>query len=201
MNCEWVNANVSLYLYNELRRRAHEVEQHVQRCDDCATELKSVQEFSRGQMSDLPRLEPSPSFLAASRWLAEALDPRNRSEVKRFFDPTAWLRQMKFSPALATVLLMIRFWRDDGVPDGRNSGAGGPGVIRPISGKRRLNRAGHNVDRRYPHDHADPNSNKVEIKFDSLQPQTVEGNLNDARIQQLLLYAARNNTNSGLRQD
>ena len=208
MNCEWVKANITLYSYDELTDDARiELEQHVQRCDDCATELKSVQEF-RGQMSALPRLEPSPSFLAASRMrLQEALETteQERGWRRLFFDPTAWLRQMKFSPALATVLLMVGF-AGGGLTAyqmGRNGGSSGADVIRPISGRPAtastapdaMSIAGIRTITQ------DPNSNKVEIKFDSLQPQTVQGNLNDARIQQLLLYAARNNTNSGLRQD
>jgi hypothetical protein len=46
-----------------------------------------------------------------------------------------------------------------------------------------------------------PGSNQVEITYDTVIPQKVEGSLNDQRIQQLLLFAARNNTNSGLRMD
>ena len=35
MNCDWVQQNVSLYLYNELADDArHELEQHIQRCKD-----------------------------------------------------------------------------------------------------------------------------------------------------------------------
>ncbi len=70
MNCEWVKANITLYSYDELTDDARiELEQHVQRCDDCATELKSVQEF-RGQMSAIA----APGALAElSRGVADAL--------------------------------------------------------------------------------------------------------------------------------
>ncbi len=35
MNCDWVQQNISLYLYNELADDArHEVEQHMQRCTE-----------------------------------------------------------------------------------------------------------------------------------------------------------------------
>ena len=37
MNCDWVQQNVCLYLYNELADDArHELEQHIQRCKACA---------------------------------------------------------------------------------------------------------------------------------------------------------------------
>ena len=113
MNCDWVQQNVCLYLYNELADDArHELEQHIQRCKDCAAELAAQREF-QAQMNVLPVEEPSASFLAAARMrLQEALEntEQHRAWYHRFvFDPTAWLRQMRFSPALAAVLLIVGF--------------------------------------------------------------------------------------------
>src|SRR5579863_7005204 len=113
MNCDWVQQNVSLYLYNELADDArHELEQHIHRCPACATELAAQQEF-QAQMNALPVEEPSASFLAAARMrLQESLETaeQDRTWYHRFvFDPTAWLRQMRFSPALAAVLLIVGF--------------------------------------------------------------------------------------------
>ena len=40
MNCEWVQQNITLYLYDELGDDGrHELEQHVARCKDCAAEV------------------------------------------------------------------------------------------------------------------------------------------------------------------
>ncbi len=47
----------------------------------------------------------------------------------------------------------------------------------------------------------EPGTNQVEIKYDTMVPQSVTGSLDDQRIQQLLLFAARNNYNSGVRMD
>ena len=87
-------------------------------------------------MSVLPVDEPSPSFLAASRMrLQESLETvqPHRAWYHRFaFDPTAWLRQVRFSPALASVIFMVGFgggigtmyqrklWRGAGTSSGRN---------------------------------------------------------------------------------
>ena len=75
MNCEWVQQNIALYLYDELADDArHELEQHIRRCQDCAAELAAQQEFQE-QMNALPVEEPSASFLAAARMrLQEALE-------------------------------------------------------------------------------------------------------------------------------
>ena len=54
MNCDWVQQNICLYLYNELADDArHEVEQHIQRCKDCAAELAAQQEF-QAEMNAVP---------------------------------------------------------------------------------------------------------------------------------------------------
>ena len=47
----------------------------------------------------------------------------------------------------------------------------------------------------------EPGSNQVNIKYDTILTQEAQGSMNDQRIQQLLLYAARNNYNSGVRMD
>jgi hypothetical protein len=47
----------------------------------------------------------------------------------------------------------------------------------------------------------EPGSNQVSIKYETVSTEEVQGSLNDQRIQQLLLFAARNTYNSGVRMD
>src|SRR5262249_59728589 len=47
----------------------------------------------------------------------------------------------------------------------------------------------------------EPGSNRVQIQYDKLMPDTAQGSIDDPRIQQLLLFAARNNMNTGVRID
>ena len=47
----------------------------------------------------------------------------------------------------------------------------------------------------------EPGSNQISIKYDTVSTRQTQGSLNDQRIQQLLLFAARNNYNSGVRMD
>ena len=194
MNCEWAKANITLYVYDELADDSrYELEQHVSRCGACASELDTVRAF-RTTMSATPPVEPTPNLLAASRMrLQEALETAEPQRGWRLIDPMVWLRQMKFSPALAAVLLILGFaggigtaWRL--VPHGgaQIGTAAGPAEA-SISGIREI--------------HQVPGSGQVEIKYDTTVPHTAEGSLNDARIQQLLLFAARNNYNPGVRQN
>jgi hypothetical protein len=196
MNCDWVKENAFLYAYDELPDDQRiELEQHLNRCAGCAEEVKALRGL-RDVMSAVPLLEPSPSLLADSRMkLQEALEiaQQERGWKRWFFDPFAMIGSIKFSPALAAVLLMFGFAggaavayklvQRPGVTP--NPGSQTPTTDLAIAGIQDIQK--------------DPNSDRVSIKYETLQPQTVEGSLNDQKIQQLLLYAAHNNMNTGVR--
>ncbi|HEY1730764.1 MAG TPA: HEAT repeat domain-containing protein [Terriglobales bacterium] len=197
MNCDWVQENICLYLYNELADDArHEVEQHIRRCADCAGELAAQQEF-QAQMSVLPVEEPSASFLASARMrLQESLETaeQNRSWYHRLaFDPTAWLRQVRFSPALAAVLLMVGFGSGIGTMYKVLGGkiphpAGVTSVQSSIGGIT-------SIDRK-------PNSDQVQINYQRIVPDSMQGTVSDPKIQEMLAFAAKSNyNNSGVRLD
>jgi hypothetical protein len=199
MNCDWVKQNITLYIYEELPDDArHELEQHTERCADCGEELKSVRDFSSQVTEALPAADPTPNLLAASRMrLSEALETAEPARGWRWIpDLAGWLHQVRFAPALAAVLLMIGF-------------AGGV-----MASYKLLNKPAENVLVRtkppvisqasiagiksiIP----DPGSRKVEIQYDTVQPEKVEGSIDDPSIQQLLLFAARSNYNAGVRMD
>jgi HEAT repeats/Putative zinc-finger len=207
MNCDWVQENVTLYVYDELADdQRYELEQHLQRCAACVKEVNAAREF-KAQMSAMPLPEPTPNLLAASRMrLQEALETAEQAHGWRSFilDPMAWLRRYKFSPALAAAMLIVGFFGGVGttyeiakdrvttatqgpqpvIPTGQNPPQPTEASIVGIRGITQL-----------------PNSDKVEIKYDTVSPQQKTGSLEDPAIQQLLLYAARNNQNTGVRLD
>ena len=202
MKCEWVQENILLYIYNELADDArYELEQHLGRCPECAAELKSARAF-HSTLSRPPVAEPTPNLLASSRMrLQEALEtaPQGGWWQRLTFDPANWLRQVRFSPALAAVIFMIGF----------GGGIGAMYRMIPIT-----NSPIANVDKAAPITQPDqasitgirsvvqePGSDQVNIKYDTVQTQEATGNLNDQRIQQLLLFAARSNYSSGVRMD
>ena len=202
MKCEWVRENILLFVYNELPDDArYELEQHVARCGDCAGELKATRVF-HATLSSLPVEEPTPNLLTASRMrLQEALETTEQGGLwqKLTFDPWAWLRQMRFSPALSAALLIVGFAagigtmysivgsRASSTPQIAESTPSSSPAQASISGIRSIIQ--------------EPGSDKVSIKYDATTTQQTEGSINDQRIQQLLLFAARNNYNSGVRMD
>lgn len=200
MKCEWVQENILLYIYSELADDArYELEQHLGRCPECAAELKSARAF-HGSLSRLPVAEPTPNLLAGARMrLQEALEtaPQGGWWQRLTFDPASWLRQVRFSPALAAVIFMIGFGGGIGAMYKMTPTDRGPiGVIHdpvPVPQEASITGIRSVVQQ--------PGSDQVNIKFDTVQTQEATGNLNDQRIQQLLLFAARSNYSSGVRMD
>ncbi len=196
MNCEWVQENITLYLYNELADDArHELEQHITRCKNCAAEVADQQQF-QVQMDALPVEEPSASFLAAARMqLQESLETteQHRAWYHRFaFDPAAWLRQVRFSPALASLIFLIGF-------------GGGIGAMYSAMGKGQTPRVINNPDPReasisgITSIEKEPGTDRVKVQYDKRLPESVQGSVSDPKVQDLLLYAAKSNENSGVR--
>src|SRR6266496_769810 len=198
MKCEWVQENILLYVYNELPDDArYELEQHVTRCTDCAAELKATRQF-HATLSKHPVEEPSPNVLTSSRMrLQEALETAEQGGWwQRFiFEPAAWLRQIQFSPALAAVIFIIGFAGGIGATYKMIKGTQPeiardvptPATESSVTGIQSISQ--------------EPGSNQINIKYNTVSTQEAQGSLNDQRIQQLLLFAARNNYNSGVRMD
>ncbi len=200
MNCEWVRENVALYLYNELADDArHELEQHANRCAACAEELDTMRAFQK-TMSALPQLDVTPNLLASARMdLQEALEETTQAHGWQRFalDPWAWFRQARFSPALAAVLLIAGF--GGGVGTTYQLTKTGKVPVVPVDDSNRVHTEAaisgvRNVA-------IDPASNKVTVEYDRTLPEKTQGSMDDPNIQNLLLMAARNNYNSGVRMD
>jgi hypothetical protein len=200
MKCEWVKENVLLYVYNELADDArYELEQHLARCADCAAELKTTRKF-HAMLSELPVEEPSPNLVAAARMrLQEGLETAEQDRFwhRLIFDPGAWLRQVRFAPALAAAIFIVGFAGGIGTTYKFLSGNGGGTSIASVPGSAPAESSITGIQSISQ----DPGSNHISIKYDTVSTQEAKGSLNDQRIQQLLLFAARNNYNSGVRMD
>jgi anti-sigma factor RsiW len=198
MKCEWVKENVLLYVYNELPDDArYELEQHLARCADCTAELKTTRKFHT-MLSELPVEEPSPNLVAASRMrLQEGLETAQQGRFwhRLIFDPAAWLRQVRFAPALAAAIFIVGFAGGIATTYKVVSDKGASIASGPVSSPAESSITGiQSISQ-------DPSSNHISIKYNTVSTQEAQGSLNDQRIQQLLLFAARNNYNSGVRMD
>jgi hypothetical protein len=192
MNCETVRANVIFYVYDDLADDLRfEMVQHLERCAACKREWETARDF-RDELAALPAPEPTQNLLAASRMrLHDALETAPQHGAWRWaFDPAAWLRQMKFSPALAAIILIIGFAAGilTAFDLSRNASLLAQTAVpteTSIAGIRGIT--------------MEPGSKTVRVKYDQLLPESAQGSIDDPRIQQLLLYAAQNQQNSGVR--
>jgi hypothetical protein len=203
MKCEWVRENITLHVYGELADDArYELEQHVARCADCAAELKAEEEFHALLLQE-QAAEPTPNLLAASRMrLQESLETAQQGGFwhRLAFDPANWLRQVRFSPTLASAILILGFAGGIGTTykilahQPQVAGSAVPATVAAPAPAEASITGIQSITQ-------EPGSNQIAIKYNTVSTQEAQGSLNDQRIQQLLLYAARNNYNSGVRMD
>ncbi|HET9743389.1 MAG TPA: HEAT repeat domain-containing protein [Terriglobales bacterium] len=200
MNCEWTRANAALYIYDELKDdERYELERHVERCSACKAELDAARGF-RVLMSAQPMPEVSPNLLAGARMrLSEVLESEEPSRGwRRFtFDLAGWLQAMKFAPALTAALLMIGFAA--GVFSTYEVASSQRGITHLATVSNPAVDAASITSIRGITE--EPGTNQVKIQYDKVYTDQAQGSIDDPKIQQLLLFAAHNNINSGVRLD
>ncbi|SRR5579871_289514 len=202
MNCEWVRSNITLYVFEELgdADRA-ELEQHVERCHDCARDAEAEKQLRR--IMDLrTKLEPSASLMAECRLqLSEALEEERPIAVPtRAVSPgnsrwLEWLRapfaglNLQWQAGMAVALLSVGFVsgaflssRGMRVPGGTNTSDINAASIAGV----------HSINAR-------PDG-KLEISLDTLQRRDISGSLDDPKIKEALV-SALGDYNSSVRLD
>src|SRR5579862_3839131 len=171
MKCEWVKENVLLYVYNELADDArYELEQHLARCADCTAELKTTRKFHT-MLSELPVEEPSPNLVAASRMrLQEGLETAEQGRFwhRLIFDPAAWLRQIRFAPALTAAIFIVGFAGGIATTYKVLNGGVGVGSIASLATPQQPTESSITGIQSISQD---PGSNQVTIKYDTVSTQ------------------------------
>jgi anti-sigma factor RsiW len=206
MNCEVAHERIVTAAYGELAdEQAHELERHLDGCPECVKEQEQLLALKL-LMDAHPAAEPEANLIARARMrLEEALDA---------LPPWRWYERLgqrvmngfaglQAAPVAACLLLLA------GV------GAGSLGEYK-LAG----NRAGHTMAARVQPQPAQaagvaapaeiasissivrqPNSHRVEVRYNQLVPQRIEGSLDDPAIRQLLMLASQNSASTGVRDD
>jgi hypothetical protein len=188
MNCEIAQQNVVLAQYGELPDELRfPLEQHLDSCEDCRREWKALIALNE-ELALMPLREPSPNLLAASRMrLDEALDAMPaRSVTQRLWgNAFRWLGFLQSAPALATLLLGVGFLGGNfleryqaahvkQLPGAVILSTSAQGPIASVSGIVQT-----------------PDSEQVQVKYNRLVPETVQGSLDDPQIRQLLMLGTK----------
>lgn len=188
MNCEIAQQNIVLAQYGELPDGLQfPLEQHLDSCEDCRREWRALIALNE-DLALMPVRDPSPNLLAASRMrLDEALDAMPaRSVTQRLWgNAFRWLGFLQSAPALATLLLGIGFLGGNfleryqaaqvkQVPGAVIMSTSAQGPIASVSGIVQT-----------------PDSEQVQVKYNRLVPETVQGSLDDPQIRQLLMLGTK----------
>jgi hypothetical protein len=198
MKCENAQQNIILAQYGELPDELQfPLQQHLGICEDCRREWNALLALNE-ELALTPMMEPSPNLLASSRMrLDEALDslpPRSISQ--RFFgNAFRWLGFLQGAPALATLLLGVGFLGGNFIA--RYQAAHAPQLPRPVILSNTANGAIASVSGIVQ----TPNSELVQVKYNRLVPETVQGSLDDPQIRQLLMLGTKLATNNAVHAD
>jgi hypothetical protein len=188
MRCDAAQQNIVLYLYGELDDEAgHALEGHLAECERCRREVQVVQALHHA-MTLAPREEPSVNLLAQSRIrLDEALDtiPARRplDRIQNIF--VGWGAQLRSAPVLAALLVLTGFGAGHVNEVLRAKHAMPHSVIQ-------LSSPGNGTIANITGIVQTPNSETVQVSYNRMVPESLQGSLDDPEIRQLLLLAAQN---------
>ena len=202
MNCESVTKLIPLYFYGELPPDEEDsLEQHLDTCAACARQAESQRALSAAL--DRRAMQPSAALLAESRHdlmravYREASIPRRadfspRGTLVPQWRLAAWLPSLGpwRMPLGASALLALGFI----TARLTTPGAAGPFSLASLTPENVIS----SVRSVQPaHDGSRPG--EVQIVLDETRRRVISGQLNDANIQRLVLAAAHDENNPGVR--
>lgn len=198
MKCDVAQEHIVLVTYGELPDdRLASLEQHLAECEACNQELKALLAIHEA-MATQPVAEPSPNLLAQSRMrLDEELDliPAHGLLTRLRSNLYGWLSHVQSAPALVTLLVGVGFLGGNFLNRYQVAHEQKPPV--PVVLSNSTNGAIANISGITQ----TPNAEVVEVSYNKIVPETVQGSLDDPQIRQLLLLGTKAAANSGVRTD
>jgi hypothetical protein len=208
MNCELAHERIVLAAYGELADdQVHELERHLITCVECRTEREQLLAL-KTLAAMHPVEEPTANLTARSRMrLEEALDAL---PPKRWYE--RWgdgvinnFARLQAAPVAAGLLLVVGMGAGSigGYEVAQARAAHAAGVAQAASRE-----PAAPAIAAAPADVASissivqqPNSQMVEVRYNEVVPQRIEGTLDDPAIRQLLMMASEDENSAGIRDD
>jgi len=184
MNCKSAGELIDLYLYGELAgRQEDEIEQHLHICAECRTALAQRKALHRG--FDAVRMAPPAELIAECRQeLFRARPVENKASFGTTF-LSIWRSWSVARPVGALALVALGFFSSRLTMRDANSfnvaSVTGEPILSTIRSVR-PDASGH-----------------VQIAVDETRRRLVTGSMSDGNIERLMLAAARDESNDGLR--
>ena len=205
MNCELAHERIVTAAYGELSdEHTHELERHMAGCGECHREQEELLALKL-LASAHPVREPGANLVARSRMrLEEALDAL---PPRRWYDRVSQRMMNNFAsvqaaPIAACLLLVAGAGAGSlgGFEFAQNRAAQTAQTVQAIADKAQ--------DPGGPAEIANissivrqPNSQMVEVRYNQVVPQRIQGPMDDPAISQLLMLASENATSEGVRVD
>jgi len=186
MKCQSARDCIVLLNYGELPDElAGVLEQHLSGCEDCREELEAFQRFEE-RLAVMPVQEPSPNLLAQSRMrLDDALDqiPPHGFLTQLRTNFYRWLGHVQSAPALATLLLGVGFLSGNFTHRLQMARAPKPKTTDVVT----INHPTEGVIANVTGIVQTPNSELVQVNYNKIVPESMEGSLDSPEIRNLLL--------------
>jgi len=205
MDCNALQENLSLYVYDELAPGERDAaDAHLAACEPCGLALGEARRMHE-LLSTAPGLEPTPELLVRCRQrLEESLDREQlgwAGLVRKWLRGSALAQPTRTAAALTLVALGFSLgWiiRPRAAQVGQllpgTRGATSSSLVAGTDlGGARIS----DITQVAP----DPQTGQVKITLNAARQVTMEGSLDDPRIQKVLLYAVRSYDNPGIRLD
>ena len=195
MKCELAKENIILANYGELPDEfAGALEQHLESCEECRREWDEMRVLEE-QLELLPVVEPSPNLLAQSRMrLDDALDmiPPHGFFTRLRSNFSVWIGHVQSAPALATLLVGVGFI-------GGNFTYRYQVAHQPKQTTVRLSNPTEGAVANVTGIVQTPNSEMVQVKYNRMVPESMEGSLDSPAIRELLLTGTHAAADSNVR--
>jgi hypothetical protein len=198
MNCELAQSRIVLYTYGELEDEfTPELEQHLAECPRCQHELRGMQAL-HDVMALTPVMEPSPNLVARARVaLDEALDtmPSHSLSSRLLGTWFGWMGVVRAAPVLTALLVGVSFlgggyvsrYQAEHAPRPKTAvilSSAQSGAVSSVSGIVQT-----------------PDSDLVQVSYNRVVPETIQGTMDDPQIKQLLMLATQNRADNNVRAD
>jgi HEAT repeats/Putative zinc-finger len=197
MICENAQQNMILAQYGELPDELQfPLEQHIAGCEDCRREWKALQALDE-ELALMPLTEPSPNLLAASRMrLDEMLDemPPRSVQARFLTNFFRWMGTMQSAPALMTLLVGLGFLGGNFLTRYQVAHAPQPPMVVGFSNPNGPIASVSGII-------ATPNSDIVQVKYNRMVPEMMQGSLSDPKIRELLMLGTKLATNKDVHED
>jgi hypothetical protein len=197
MKCDIAQQNIVFAGYGELHdEQIDGLEEHLAGCEACRLELESLKELQE-KLSLYPMVEPSPNLLAQSRMrLDEELDkiPAHGflTHIRGlFFGSVASIRT---SPALSVLLMGIGFF--GGYFAFQYQAANAP----RLPGTTHLTKEADSKVASISGIVRTPDSEIVQVNYNRIVPETVQGSLDEPEIRKLLMIGSMDGATSAVRE-